>query len=446
MNEPSPARRLACLAVLVLAAGAALAAEDRRVASLREHAIPIASLDPGAPLDDLEPLRPALEGARVVLLGEATRGDGSAFLLKTRLIRFLYERLGFDLLLFECSLYDCARAWRDLRGGSGAREAFDGVLYPLYTEAAELQPLIELVAAAASSPRPLEVAGFDFQLGASAGTARLVSDLREALGGAELDTATRAALATLEPTLGLLHAEAYATGEAPVPPGPERQRFLDALEQVRGRLVSLREPAPSAARESEWWLQVVGNLETWARASWMLGRFDPRAPISTELHNLRDRRMAENLLWLVRRDPQRKVVVTSLTVHLARDLDRLATGDETMRSRLGEMSAVGDLVARELGDQAYTIAITAAEGRSGTPFRAPYDLLAPTVGSFEDLMARAGFEAAFVDLRGATEGARWLRRGFLARPISYVELYAVWPRHLDGLLFLRRMEPVRRVR
>ena len=33
--------QVACLAVLLLAGGAALAAEDRRVASLREHAIPM---------------------------------------------------------------------------------------------------------------------------------------------------------------------------------------------------------------------------------------------------------------------------------------------------------------------------------------------------------------------------------------------------------------------
>jgi erythromycin esterase-like protein len=325
------------------------------------------------------------------------------------------------------------------------REALDGALFPLYTEAVEFQPLIELLAARAPTTRPLELAGLDHQLSAGVGGRHLLADLRSALGTAGLDAAASAALESAAPELDALFDEAYATGGAPVPPSSARRRFLGSLELLRGRFTALGEGTPPAAAEVRRWLQVLDNVETWARASWMMGRFDPDAPIATELHNLRDRQMAENLLWLVRQDPARKVVVWSLTVHLARDLDRLATGDETLRGRLGEMSAVGDLVSRELGDEAYSIAITAAEGSKGTPFREPRPLLAPTAGSFEDLMTRAGFDAAFVDLRREADGGHWLRRGLIAKPISYVELLAIWPRHLDGLLFVRTMQPARRV-
>lgn len=423
---------------LALASAPLPAADERRIAWLREHAVPLATIDPAAALDDLDFLTADLAGVRVVLLGEATRGDGGAFLAKARLVRYLHERLGFDLLAFECGFYDCARSWSELRAGADARAALGRTLFPQYVEAAEFQPLVELLAARARSTRPLEITGIDPQSSPDAAR-ELLAELRAALGGGAIDPTAAAALAELAPILHDLADEAYATGAAEVPAERERSAFLAALARLRERLAE-----PAAADDAAWWRQVLANVASWAEGSWRMGRFDPATPQPPGLHNLRDRQMAENLLWLANRHPGRKIVVWSLTVHLARDVDRLVTGDPALRARLGRMSGVGDLVAAALGDAAYVLAVTAAEGAKGTPFRAPSPLLAPTRGSFEDLMTRAGFAMAFVDLRRLAAGGEWLGRPLVAKPVSYVELLGRWPRHLDGLLFLRAMAPARR--
>ena len=62
------------------------------------------TLEPGAPVADLEPLRLALDGVRVVGLGEATHGTREFFLLKHRLLRFLVEELGYTVLAMEASV------------------------------------------------------------------------------------------------------------------------------------------------------------------------------------------------------------------------------------------------------------------------------------------------------------------------------------------------------
>jgi erythromycin esterase-like protein len=155
--------------------------------------------------------------------------------------------------------------------------------------------------------------------------------------------------------------------------------------------------------------------------------------------------MADNLEWHANeRYAGRKVIVWSLTVHVTRDLDLLTTGEEATRARFDEMSTVGDEIAAAFGKEAYAIGVTALAGRKGSAFRAPYPLLAPTEGSFEELMGRTGLAAALVDLRHLddVEGSRWLRRSLIARPLAYKELLGIWPRHLDGLLFLRNLEPV----
>jgi erythromycin esterase len=414
------------------------AADEARVAWLETHAHPIAALDPGAPLDDLRFLDETLRGVRVVLLGEATRGDGGALLAKSRIVRYLHERLGFDLLAFECGFYDCARAWREIRAGGDARAHLDGALFALYTEAVEMQPLLRFVGESARGERPLELAGIDPHGSAESTGRHLLADLRAALGGEAIEPGAAAALARLAPRLRELADEAYATGAAAVPTAADQEEF-------RADLAALRSVIAARGGDAAWWAQVLRNVESWAEGSWRLGRWERGAPQDPALFSLRDRQMADNLRWLAARHPERKIVVWSLTVHVARDLDALDASAPAVRARLGRMSALGDAVADSFGDAAYALGVTAAVGRNATPFRAPVELLAPTRGSFEDLMSRAGFGAAFVDLRRPGRGGDWLKRPLVAKPVTYVEMLGRWPRHLDGLLFVREMQPAHRL-
>src|SRR5258708_6197993 len=55
----------------------------------RPDLTPIPSIELGADVSDLRPLARAIGDARVVLLGEQTHADGTTFVAKTRLVRFL---------------------------------------------------------------------------------------------------------------------------------------------------------------------------------------------------------------------------------------------------------------------------------------------------------------------------------------------------------------------
>lgn len=443
-RSPATGASLALLAALAGGAAVAAAGGDDRVGWLRSHAVPLATVDPkSADLSDLERLRPALAGARVVLLGEATRGEGTALLVKTRLIRFLHERMGFDLLAFEGGFYDCARAWEDIRAGADPRRALEGALFPFYTQAAQFQPLFELIAASSRGQRPLAVAGIDDQIGGAAVAGDLMERMRAALASAGIDPAGIAGLAELEAALRDVVAERYLTAEAKVPSHAARRRMLATLDDLRHRLEA--RPAVATASgidDAAFWAQVIANLAVYADSSWQQGEWQRDSPKKTALNNLRDRQMAANLIWLARkRYPDRKILVWSLNIHLARDLDRLTTGEADVRARFDEMSTVGDDVSKALGTEVYTIAETAFTGFVGTPSQRPSELFRPTTGSIEDLFARTGLEAAFLDLRNLPAGGAWLRRGLIARPISHKELLGIWPRHVDALLFLRTVEP-----
>ena len=423
---------------------------DPRVAWLQDHAVELDTIEPdGADFGDLDPLKEALDGVRVVMLGEATRGDGSTFLAKTRLIRFLHREMGFDVLALECGFYGCHRAGDELRSGTSPDEALRGGTIAPYTESAQFQPLLDWVADPPDDERPLVLAGIAPQI-AGRGEELLV-DLRGVLERTGADPDAIPGFESAAEVVGHLGRGSYLRGDRPVPSRKSRRRFRRALDAIGERLEG---PAPDAAppetenapsrRELAFWRQELDNLDAEARATWEMGAYRPGEGVSPDVTTLRNRQMAENVLWLAERaHPESKVVVWSQTVLLAREPGRLETGDLDTKARLERFVTIGDVLEDGLGREAtYILGFTAFEGHSGTPFRDPYRLLDPTPGSFEELMARTGLEAALVDLRGLDRNA-WLSGPVIARPLSYKELRGSWPRHLDAFVFLRNPNPSR---
>jgi erythromycin esterase len=90
---------------------------------LTAHTIPLATLDPTAPLDDLDPLADLLGDARVVAVGESAHFLREYTLLRHRLLRFLVERCGFTAFGLESGFSEgrAVDAW--VRGGPGDLEA-----------------------------------------------------------------------------------------------------------------------------------------------------------------------------------------------------------------------------------------------------------------------------------------------------------------------------------
>src|SRR5258707_1034052 len=88
---------------------------------------------------DLQGLRAAVGGARIVLLGEQTHGEGSTFTAKIRLIKFLHEKMGFEVLAFESGLYDCARIWENVEQGGVLSQEVIGSLFYMYATSVQMR-------------------------------------------------------------------------------------------------------------------------------------------------------------------------------------------------------------------------------------------------------------------------------------------------------------------
>jgi uncharacterized protein (TIGR03067 family) len=108
---------------------------------------------------------------------------------------------------------------------------------------------------------------------------------------------------------------------------------------------------------------------------------------------------------------------------------------------------MGHVAWRELSEEMYSVAFTAAEGEFKLPWWADAHKLDPVVpGSIEELFRDTGFEYAFVDLRHRGDDGAWLSEQLASRPLGHADSQADWTRVFDAFLFTRTMTGSDRVK
>jgi erythromycin esterase-like protein len=74
-----------------------------------------------------------------------THGDGAMFLAKARLVRFLHQVMGFDVLAWESGFFDVPLVDAALRSDVPLPEAAARGLYKIWWKSVETQPVLSYV-------------------------------------------------------------------------------------------------------------------------------------------------------------------------------------------------------------------------------------------------------------------------------------------------------------
>lgn len=409
---------------------------DPRVAWLRANAQRLRTVQPSDPnFSDLEFLRDILRETRVVLLGEGDNGGGSDVLAKTRLVKFLHERMGFDVIAFQANAHSSSVAWRALQTDANPRDAVAQALFGLLSRSAEAEALFRYLAAQARSSHPLELTGFDSQFTGNA-SVTMLPELqaflrRNAPNSVLLDTsalATRVLTGTVDGR--------FARDSAS---RPSEEQQAQAVEILRAEARDLE--SRSVTSDYIFWTQVLRSAAT--QVDLMLNSFRG-APAREYLSGL-VRQLGDNLVWLVNtRYPNHKVIVWTHTFHAMRGPEVTSHGRATGHT-------VGQAVWDVVGQQSFAIGLTSYDGISRwiTQPDDYYQSIIPNQhagDAFETLMAAAGQDAAFVNLRAARARHEWLGGRFVSNALYMVPEEAEWSKALDALLFVRTQDPRHRAR
>ena len=128
--------------------------DSSKVEWLRRTLVPVRTIDPqDIGFADLQPLKKSLVNARVVMLGEQTHGDGATIYAKQRLIRFLHQEMGFDVLAWESGFGECEDANDALASSMPLMEAVRGRIYGTWSGGGLLEPLFSYIRSSARATR-----------------------------------------------------------------------------------------------------------------------------------------------------------------------------------------------------------------------------------------------------------------------------------------------------
>lgn len=386
------------------------------------HIQPIASIDPqSADLDDLRPIAAEVGNARIVMLGEQTHGGGNAFLAKTRVLRYLHERLGFDVLAFESGMWEMERAQQLITAGEKPSTVLPQAVYAIWMQSNQVQPLLQYLDQDARSRHPLKLTGFDMQL---SGSGSLTQQLPAAL--AMLNTQLPGDHAGLD-RIQILVAGLIANGYQAMPKFAGLETLdIDRLHEDTQATIARIER--SSVDRAAFWRQYLQSVEQ------LLVFFKRIHAKQDGIFNLRDRQMAANLAWLLDMGyAGKKVVVWAATAHVINSREAID------KEGAPEMLPMGSYIHRKLAEQSYVMAFSAGKGATSnfkTRRVTQHDVAPPH--SIEWQIGESRLPYAYVGRSAMKELFGGKRVSWL---LGFEPMTGTWPDVVDGIFFFSTEQP-----
>ena len=389
---------------------------------LKKNTIPIARLQ-GNDYSDLAFLKEKLKGVRLVQLGESAHGASEFYQLKTRLVEFLHEQMDFDVLVIEGGFGDINLAWLNQETLNAKDLMYNSVFGNFRCE--EMLPLFEYAKANANSTDPLQLAGPDCQTSANFFNNFLIDFLqkydRELSRDVEYNFMNTSLLyGILSDSVQLT--QAIRNNERVI------NKVMDFLEnnesKVRKDFSSKPLLVPFLRRTLE------NHLEYWA--------LDFRAIQQRQQIVLRDRIMAENLMWLADvAYPNKKIIYWAHNAHIGAEIAAADFFGNPVKMQ-------GNYISERFGTEVYNIGIYAVGGelyrhwmRDVQPFKDD------SAGGIGYRFNRLDKEINYLPLRGQKPGKdnQWLFKPIPAFELENGGKIKITPsKRFDAMIVLKKVK------
>ena len=362
-----------------------------------------------------EALDKLLKDVEVVMLGEQSHMDGTTITTKIKLIKYLHQKLDFDIIAFEASFYECAKAWSLIKDGQKARNSLAKSVFALWSCTKEFEALANYIEAQSTSERPLIVTGFDNQFTGKLGAQHFVDDL-----------------------------SAYLTKKGLVASYTRELEQLKASAKLVGGFYSNRYKKKEAARDIAFLDKLIAQLEKTqenvSKDFWIQNLKSTRSYLA-DLSNkeiVRDKMMAENLIWLKEKYPDKKIICWGATSHFLFNsseirIDKNLLGKVFIGKYYEKNEMMGQFVKDALGDKLYTIGFLAYQGKYGL-FGKGKKIDVATENSVGHLIGQSNYSNCLLPLKGLSFADR------VSRPLAHIYTKGDIAKVMDAVIFNRNMQ------
>jgi len=389
---------------------------------LKTEMIEIKSLS-GDAYDDLRFFKQILKDKRIVQLGESGHGIAEYFILKTRLVKYLHEELGYNILAVEGSLADCSSAFMDIESLSDTL-LMQGCFYPTWNFK-EALPLFSYVKSTLNTPNPLILTGFD-----NIPTGKYFSVFFKSIIS-DLDSSKLSAFENVNTRTNV-----FINGINANTFSEYKRSILDSLS-VCERFVWENKPAiqnrySESPHVIDYLLRSLANIKSTIS-------IEKEEYSRNTMERMRDKLMGENLIWLA--DSvfgQQKIIVWAHNAHVSKAYSQIPDLGEG-RSFLRQ----GEYVYKKFENQSYTIGLYCYEG-SGYAFflNGNYELETPGTFSLESKMKNSQYDISFLNIKETSKSDtsfNWLYDSIPSYEWGRFEQLIIPRNHYDGLLFINKV-------
>lgn len=391
------------------------------------RAVPVRSETCDTDFSDLAPFGAVVGSKRIVGLGESSHGVGDYSALKVRLIKYLHEKLGFNVIAFEYDMFDDYLVNGKLASLEPEEAMYRGIFGVWWST--EALPLFTYLREQAKSGHPLALAGFDVQEFAmipqrvqafSSAIAPVSSKYAAAVAAADGKYLQLVSKTSYKPTK-----KNVAALEAAM---PKIQRFYADLTawmdaHMPDLIAHAKDPnVPGLMR------QVAAGTPNYALEIEAVSQNDYAGATRA-----RDAGMAADVRYLANTlYPGEKIVLWAHNYHIARGQEHLAN--------------MGSLIRADFGDGYYATGLLPYRGQGDYNNRQTYTQAPAPADSIDAILYYSRWKWAFVDQTSVAHvaGTAWMH----ARPLRFDDFgfykgdYPAIPDELfDGFMFVDTIHP-----
>ncbi|MFZ6871861.1 erythromycin esterase family protein [Undibacterium sp. Di27W] len=330
---------------------------------------------------DLQFLKPLLKGKRLVQLGESGHGIAEFNWMKVRLVKFLHQEMGFDVIAMEASMTTSDAMNQNVAQISAGEAMTSSQFATIGT--LETLDLFEYVKQSQAGKHGLILAGFDNQNSGWKSSIAITARFKSLLSLIDTDLAGQ--IDGMEKELENLSNNKKMSMSAEEL-AKRYKTVADKLDSERAKLL-----AHDTSKQAE----VLMSIQE-ARARVKLCQQLVTPGMNKTGMEIRDLAMADNLNFLLDTIyPQKKIMVWAHNTHIAN-----AWVDQESPKTMGVW------MAEKRRKEMYTIGLYMGRGTLGSYGKDVYsDIDAPPAGSMESILANGGLKMSFVDFSQAKPSA-----------------------------------------
>ncbi|MGK4117987.1 erythromycin esterase family protein [Lysinibacillus capsici] len=379
---------------------------------------------PANKFDDLEMLKPLLHDKRIVFLGESSHGVAQFNLAKTRLIQFLHQDMGYNVLAFESGMGNVMNAQGQIDKQAALQTMKDAIFGVWWTK--ETLPLFDYAKSTQATEQPLVLTGFDIQQQGALTNGDWLQNpkLAQQFNEAEKQLAE------------------WSSGKDLKGYQKVKATIIDVYKQVQSQIQFKEKELQAAYPKEPHIVKLMDRtLADRIRLADEYIELTIQSNIDIEQNNIesflqtmewRDQAMMENLLWLAEEVyPTEKFIVWAHNDHI-----RKAQSD-VMGSPY-PVKLMGERLPDIYKKYSYVLGLYMTSGETANNMGEPMPVLPPVKGSIEDILSSTNKPYTFIDLRNRQNerGNSWMFEPRLSYSWGMIQESLVPRDQYDGILLI----------